>query len=102
MTFGMRHLGQSIRLAGRFIARSFVPAIAATVLLGTASGSAATSVAQPPQCHQGPPAVSQPVSQLVSHCQGEQPVAIQEVRLRKLHLVRPDLIPYPVFYDIYC
>jgi hypothetical protein len=25
-----------------------------------------------------------------------------EVRLRKLHLVRPDLIPYPIFYDIYC
>jgi len=25
-----------------------------------------------------------------------------EVRLRKLHLVRPDLIPYPVYYDIYC
>ena len=23
-------------------------------------------------------------------------------RLRKLHLVRPDLIPYPVAYDIYC
>ena len=27
---------------------------------------------------------------------------IREVRLRKLHLVRPDLIPYPVSYDIYC
>jgi hypothetical protein len=25
-----------------------------------------------------------------------------EVRLRKLHLVRPDLIPYPIHYDIYC
>ena len=25
-----------------------------------------------------------------------------EVRLRKLHLVRPDLIPYPIAYDIYC
>jgi hypothetical protein len=25
-----------------------------------------------------------------------------EVRLRKLHLVRPDLIPYPISYDIYC
>ena len=29
-------------------------------------------------------------------------VAHQEVRLRKLHLVRPDLIPYPVAYDVYC
>jgi len=26
----------------------------------------------------------------------------QEVRLRKLHLVRPDLIPYPLAYEIYC
>jgi hypothetical protein len=25
-----------------------------------------------------------------------------EVRLRKLHLVRPDLIPYPIEYEIYC
>jgi hypothetical protein len=25
-----------------------------------------------------------------------------EVRLRKLHLVRPDLIPYPVAYEVYC
>ena len=23
-------------------------------------------------------------------------------RLRKLHLVRPDLIPYPIAYDVYC
>lgn len=25
-----------------------------------------------------------------------------EVRLRKLHLVRPDLIQYPLSYDVYC
>ena len=25
-----------------------------------------------------------------------------ETRLRKLHLVRPDLIPYPVAYEVYC
>ena len=24
------------------------------------------------------------------------------VRLRKLHLVRPDLIPYPLAYSVYC
>ena len=29
-------------------------------------------------------------------------VARVEVRLRKLHLVRPDLIPYPIHYDVYC
>ena len=25
-----------------------------------------------------------------------------EVRIRKLHLVRPDLIPYPIAYETYC
>ena len=29
-------------------------------------------------------------------------VSRYEVRLRKLHLVRPDLIPYPIHYDVYC
>ena len=28
--------------------------------------------------------------------------AAAEVRLRKLHLVRPDLIPYPIAYEICC
>jgi hypothetical protein len=27
---------------------------------------------------------------------------LPEVRLRKFHLVRPDLIPYPVVYEVYC
>ena len=38
--------------------------------------------------------------------QGQDAVATStlrpEVRLRKLHLVRPDLIMYPLAYDIYC
>lgn len=35
---------------------------------------------------------------------GESPTARinPEVRLRKLHLVRPDLIPYPIMYEVYC
>ena len=33
---------------------------------------------------------------------GEQPVVRAEVRLRKLHLVRPDLIPYPIAYEVVC
>ena len=35
---------------------------------------------------------------------GENPSAgmYPEVRLRKLHLVRPDLIPYPIAYEICC
>ena len=28
--------------------------------------------------------------------------AAVEVRLRKLHLVRPDLIPYPIAYEVCC
>jgi hypothetical protein len=31
-----------------------------------------------------------------------QSVAMHEVRLRKLHLVRPDLIPYPLDYEVVC
>ena len=27
---------------------------------------------------------------------------LPEVRLRKFHLVRPDLIPYPIVYEVYC
>ena len=27
---------------------------------------------------------------------------IHEVRLRKLHLVRPDLIPYPLAREVFC
>ena len=27
---------------------------------------------------------------------------IHEVRLRKFHLVRPDLIPYPIAREVYC
>jgi hypothetical protein len=33
---------------------------------------------------------------------GETPTAGAEVRLRKLHLVRPDLIPYPIAYEVCC
>ena len=33
---------------------------------------------------------------------GETPSARAETRLRKLHLVRPDLIPYPIAFEVYC
>jgi hypothetical protein len=35
---------------------------------------------------------------------GETPLSgmYPEVRLRKLHLVRPDLIPYPIAYEVCC
>lgn len=30
------------------------------------------------------------------------PDGLWAARLRKLHLVRPDLIPYPLAYEVYC
>jgi len=27
---------------------------------------------------------------------------LMEVRLRRLHLMRPDLIPYPIAYEVVC
>jgi hypothetical protein len=33
---------------------------------------------------------------------GENATVRSEVRLRKLHLVRPDLIPYPIAYEVCC
>jgi len=33
---------------------------------------------------------------------GNGAVAMHEVRLRKLHLVRPDLIPYPIAFEVVC
>lgn len=32
----------------------------------------------------------------------EEAVTRGEVRIRKLHLVRPDLIPYPIAYEVVC
>jgi hypothetical protein len=47
------------------------------------------------------PAVAQPKS---AQPKGETPTAgmYPEVRLRKLHLVRPDLIPYPIMFEVCC
>ena len=33
---------------------------------------------------------------------GEDAAAKAETRRRKLHLVRPDLIPYPIAFEVYC
>ena len=29
-------------------------------------------------------------------------VRVPEVKLRKLHLVRPDLISFPIYFEVYC
>jgi hypothetical protein len=50
------------------------------------------------------PAPSPARSSTPQSAAGEQPQAgmYPEVRLRKLHLVRPDLIPYPIAYEVCC
>jgi hypothetical protein len=48
-------------------------------------------------------AVSLSVSKLpAANPADAQAVYRPEVRLRKLHLVRPDLILYPIAYEVYC
>jgi hypothetical protein len=60
------------------------------IALGQASASA-PSVATRSDSITGPQASTYPPS-----------ILRQEVRLRKLHLVRPDLIQFPVAFEIYC
>ena len=43
-----------------------------------------------------------PQSSDAASVSGEEATVRSEVRLRKLHLVRPDLIPYPIAYEVCC
>jgi hypothetical protein len=82
-----------MKLTGRRAAR--VLSVAAPLLF-----VAMLAPAQTRQSHPAPlPAV--PLNAPVI---GESPSAAvrQETRLRKLHLVRPDLIPYPIAFEVYC
>ena len=73
-----------MKLFGRRSVRVLSPAALALVLLATAAP------APVPAAKPALPA-------------GETPTANKtEPRLRKLHLVRPDLIPYPIAYEVYC
>ena len=74
MKFGMRH-----------ISRMFIFAIVLSGGMIPASSNPARTPASSPS----------------TSIAGES-IARVEVRLRKLHLVRPDLIPYPIHYDVYC
>jgi hypothetical protein len=38
----------------------------------------------------------------VTPAREDRSTTVSQVRLRKLHLVRPDLIPYPMAYAVYC
>jgi hypothetical protein len=48
------------------------------------------------------PLPSQPTPAALPSADGALTSYRPEVRLRKLHLVRPDLIPYPIAYEVYC
>jgi hypothetical protein len=67
----------------RFCRLVLLIAVCAMVNTGRSGNSASTAT----------PAVIGPVADKIY---------FPEVRLRKLHLVRPDLIQYPIFYEIYC
>ena len=72
--------------APRFVVRTLIAlAVLTASLSAPASRPAATAPAE------DTPAADQSVA-------GIRP----EGRLRKLHLVRPDLIPYPIAYEVYC
>lgn len=49
-----------------------------------------------------PAPASQPPAQTPALGTDAAASGLPEVRLRKLHLVRPDLIPYPIAYEVYC
>jgi len=68
------------RFAFRMMSRLALPAL---LLLARPTTTPAVSTA---------PAVTGPIAASM----------FPEVRLRKLHLVRPDLIFYPVQYEVYC
>lgn len=72
-----------IRVIRRFLAVGFVVSMVAAPL-----GICGDNSANLPQKHAAPGA--QVASRLI------------EVRLRRLHLVRPDLIPYPIAYELIC
>jgi hypothetical protein len=64
--------------------------VAGSVMLAALCSPAAPRIAAPP--------AATPTADPASATVRTNP----EVRLRKLHLVRPDLIPYPVAYEVYC
>lgn len=76
----------AMKPTGRLALCCLMPALVLPALLGP--------VAAPAK----PPATDghrRPIDGATAHVQ-------PTVRLRKLHLVRPDLIPYPIAYEVYC
>ena len=66
-----------------------------TAILAVASATPAAKVPACPAQSADPAALAAPVADAVSDF-------FSATRLRKLHLVRPDLIPYPLAYEVFC
>ena len=79
-----------MKLSGRRAAR--VLSVAAPLLLVAMLAPAQTQPAPLPAVNVSAASVGETPSAAVK----------QETRLRKLHLVRPDLIPYPIAFEVYC
>lgn len=76
----------------RRLAHIVLPAL--LMLLGGSPASTNTPVVPVPSAP-APVAAVEPTPDSVTMLR-------KEVRLRKLHMVRPDLIQYPLMYDVYC
>jgi hypothetical protein len=70
----------------------FLAPVALLALLTSGHGAAVPPSPSTPA--PAPEAAAAPADEFVS--------VRREVRLRKLHLVRPDLIQYPLSYDVFC
>jgi hypothetical protein len=78
-------------LLHRWILRLVSKAVLCIALMATLSGSPASA-----------PKHIAPLGNALDNGALAEQVVFPVVRLRKLHLVRPDLIPYPIYYEIYC
>ena len=77
-----------MKLPGRSLLRVLCPAVLLLACAGpTSHGRTFT----------GPTAAPAPLDG-----EAEMAAVKNQTRLRKLHLVRPDLIPYPIAFEVYC
>ena len=81
--------------------RSFIPSATRTVRFLAPVALLALLAPAPRGAVPHPP--SAPAPEAVSPESGDEVASVRrEVRLRKLHLVRPDLIQYPLSVDVFC
>lgn len=82
--------------AGRLVARSLLlPALAALATLTPAAAPPPAAAPALSPTYQAAPGAHEAADEALT-------ASPSAVRLRKLHLVRPDLIQYPLSYDVFC